>query len=62
MEYRNSTTCELASIASDSGSTSRPVQALNGRVVTSICPTTYSEPIGKGSKDGKGSKNGKQRE
>jgi len=59
MEYRNSTTCELASIASDSGSTSRPVQALNGRVVTRICPTTYLEPSGKGSKDGKGSKGGK---
>jgi carbonic anhydrase len=38
LAYRSKDTCEYATIASPSGSTSRPVQNLNGRTVSRICP------------------------
>jgi carbonic anhydrase len=37
--YRNPETCELASVYSPSGFTSRPVQPLNGRTIQHFCPT-----------------------
>jgi carbonic anhydrase len=49
LEYRNTETCELATVASPSGSTSRPTQALNGRIVKRICPTAFVEEVKTGS-------------
>jgi Eukaryotic-type carbonic anhydrase len=37
--YVDPETCEVSSIASPSGYTSRPLQALNGRIITHKCPT-----------------------
>ena len=36
-------TCQLASVAADSGFTGRPVQNINGREITRICPTGYAD-------------------
>ena len=41
--YRDPVTCEYATVASSSGSTSRPIQALNGRVVQHICPSSFAD-------------------
>ena len=41
--YRDPVTCEYATVASSSGSTSRPIQALNGRVVQRICPSNFAD-------------------
>lgn len=47
--YRDGSTCKPATIASPSGSTSRPTQPLNGRMVQRICPVdSYVAPSGKG--------------
>ena len=43
LEYRDPVTCEYATVASPSGSTSRPTQARNGRVVQRICPSSISK-------------------
>jgi carbonic anhydrase len=40
LEYVNPETCEKASIASESGTLSRPPQPLNGREVKRVCPTS----------------------
>eukprot|EP00540_Astrosyne_radiata_P020449 CAMPEP_0116832486 /NCGR_PEP_ID=MMETSP0418-20121206/5919_1 /TAXON_ID=1158023 /ORGANISM="Astrosyne radiata, Strain 13vi08-1A" /LENGTH=338 /DNA_ID=CAMNT_0004461853 /DNA_START=12 /DNA_END=1026 /DNA_ORIENTATION=+ len=37
-------TCELATVASPTGSTSRPPQPLNGRKISRICPVGYTGP------------------
>jgi carbonic anhydrase len=42
LNYRHSETCELASIASPSGTTSRPIQPLNQRHVQHICASSSS--------------------
>lgn len=39
LDFVNPETCEVASAASPSGYTSRPVQPLNGRTITHKCPT-----------------------
>jgi carbonic anhydrase len=41
-QYRDSASCALATIASSSGGTSRPVQPLNGRKVKRICPVGFN--------------------
>lgn len=41
--YRNTTTCQLASASSPSGSTGRPIQPLNGRTVVRVCPSMYTQ-------------------
>jgi carbonic anhydrase len=38
LNYRDAETCRPGTLASPSGSTSRPVQAMNGRVLQKICP------------------------
>jgi hypothetical protein len=38
LNYRSSDTCRLASVASPSGSTARPVQPMYGRKLDKICP------------------------
>jgi carbonic anhydrase len=38
LNYRSADTCRPATIASPSGSTSRPVQPMNGRSLHKICP------------------------
>jgi carbonic anhydrase len=38
LEFMNRETCELATIASKSGTSSRPQQPLNGRIIKHICP------------------------
>jgi carbonic anhydrase len=43
LKYRNPDTCELLTLASTSGGTSRPVQPLNGREVKRICPVGFEE-------------------
>lgn len=45
LNYVAADTCERATIASPSGSTSRPVQDLNGRNVSRICPVDYQDPL-----------------
>jgi hypothetical protein len=43
LNYVNDTTCEFATVASPSGSTSRPTQPLNNRTVERICPVGYND-------------------
>jgi carbonic anhydrase len=44
LNFVDSETCTLATIADpNSGSTSRPVQPLNGRTITRICPVGYRD-------------------
>lgn len=43
LNYLSPGTCQYATIASPSGSTSRPVQLLNNRTVERICPVGYEE-------------------
>jgi carbonic anhydrase len=45
LEYRDPASCELLTLASDSGGTSRPVQDLNGREVKRICPVGFEEEV-----------------
>lgn len=45
LNYVAADTCEPATIASPSGSTSRPVQDLNGRNVSRICPVDFKDPL-----------------
>jgi carbonic anhydrase len=54
LNYLSSDTCEYATIASPSGSTSRPVQLLNNRTVERICPVGYNDS----GSDGPGSTSG----
>jgi carbonic anhydrase len=43
VQYRDAESCELLTLASASGGTSRPVQPLNGREVKRICPVGFKE-------------------
>jgi carbonic anhydrase len=43
LKYRDPDSCELVTLASASGGTSRPVQNLNGREVKRICPVGFEE-------------------
>jgi Eukaryotic-type carbonic anhydrase len=45
LNYVAADTCEEGTIASPSGSTSRPVQDLNGRNVSRICPVDFKDPL-----------------
>lgn len=45
IDWVNPETCELASVAADSGFTGRPVQNINGREINRICPTDYVDPL-----------------
>lgn len=45
IDYVNPETCELASVAADSGFTGRPVQNINGREINRICPTDFVDPL-----------------
>lgn len=40
LDHQDPETCEFVSIAAPSGFTGRPVQPLNGRTVTRVCPTS----------------------
>lgn len=51
LNYLSPDSCEYATIASPSGSTSRPVQLLNNRTVERICPVGYTEDDDPGSDD-----------
>jgi carbonic anhydrase len=43
LEYVNRETCELATIATKAGTSSRPQQPLNDRIVKRICPTSAKD-------------------
>jgi len=51
LNYVDPDTCEYASIASPSGSTSRPIQATNNRTIQRICPKSFMESSASGSSD-----------
>ena len=44
--------CSNSSVASDSGSTSRPVQEINGRKIKRICPVGFDEDSTESSSNG----------
>jgi carbonic anhydrase len=48
LNYVDPDTCQYATAASPSGTTSRPVQDLNGRRVRHICPRGYRDPLAAG--------------
>jgi carbonic anhydrase len=54
LNYLSPDTCEYATIASPSGSTSRPVQLLNNRTVERICPVGYDDDSDSGGEGGDG--------
>jgi carbonic anhydrase len=45
LNYIKPDTCKFASIASPSGFTGRPVQAINGRTIERICPSGFIDPL-----------------
>lgn len=45
IDYVDPTTCEKGTIAADSGFTGRPVQLINGREITRICPKGFQEDV-----------------
>jgi carbonic anhydrase len=63
LNYLSPDTCEFATIASPSGSTSRPVQLLNNRTVERICPVGYKDDSSsnKNNSDGGGGSGGDER-
>ena len=44
--------CSNSSVASDGGSTSRPVQEINGRQIKRICPVGFDEDSTESSSNG----------
>jgi carbonic anhydrase len=49
LNYIEPETCQYDTIASPSGSTSRPVQDRNAREINHICPKGYTDPLAGGS-------------
>mmetsp|Transcript_17779 Transcript_17779/g.29377 ORF Transcript_17779/g.29377 Transcript_17779/m.29377 type:complete len:128 (-) Transcript_17779:170-553(-) len=45
IDWVDPATCEKASEAAPSGFTGRPVQNINGREITRVCPTGFDDPF-----------------